>query len=378
MKKNIKKLMSFCLSLLFLGYTGIAQKPEKSAITPEQAKELDAVAVRDNPLSKLTVAEKNAAKDKAQALTTYVVKAVLHRTDPAKYPADEKENSPQAFAINAVKDVSAYTFNKMRDRVSGLMANPTKRAAILGKFKDIDFTKKSIHADIKKIMPAEFHPSIAVKDKDAASLQPHQENNFIGVERSATSDKNTPVFNKLDLVLRAIHCVDETNPESPGDDDIIIGGIIIGCSGNVAKARSIVSCHFDDGGYCNHGAIPFGTYNLNSTSNYPKTFYAIIQLIEADSDEQEVAQALSEIMGIAAAALAGTPYGAALAAVAAAVEVFSGLFFDDDAFYPYGVVLNLPSPSQFGSDGRSNNWATQNISDHGGTYRVGFYWQLKN
>ena len=378
MKKKIGIVITFCLGFCLLGNSGIAQKPVKSTITPEQLKEWDASIVRDNPLSKLSVAEKNAARDKAQALITYVVKAVLHRDNPSKYPAIEKENSPQAFAINAVRDVSAYTFNKMRDRVNLLMTDVTKRSAILGKFKDIDFTKSSIHADIKKIMPVELKPSMTLKDRDAAWLSPQQENDYPGDNAPVGDAKALPVFNKLDLVLRAVHCADETNPESPGDDDMIVGGIIIGCSGNVVKARSIVSCHFDDGGYCNHGAIPFGTYNLNSTSNYPKTFYAIVQLIEADSDEQETAQALSEIMGIAAAALAGTGYGAALAAVAAAVEVFSELFFDDDAFYPYGVALNLPNSSHFGSDGRSSNWATGNITDHGGTYRVGFYWQLKN
>ncbi|MEO7923547.1 MAG: hypothetical protein ABIR30_07705 [Chitinophagaceae bacterium] len=378
MKKNIFKWSFYYFFILAIPCAVSAQTPVKKPISADELKQLNSETVLDNPLAKLSAAQKADGKDKAQALLAYTFKAILYKDNPSKYPLDENESSPQSVVLAAIKDkdISSYTFNKLKDRVDLLMKDATKRSLLLGKFKDIDFTKRSIHADIRRITPIDARPAMMIKDKDQASLQ-FADNISQGVGGSISGEK-LPAFNKLDLVLRAVHCVDETNPETPGDDDIIVGGIIIGASGNVAKARSIVSCHFDDGGYCNHGSIPFGNYNLNSTSSYPKTFYAIIQLIEADSDEQEAAHALSEVMGIAAAALAGTGYGAALAVVAAAVEVFSSFFFDDDAFHPYGVTVSLPNQNTFGSDGRSSNWATGGISDHGGTYKLGFYWQMKN
>jgi hypothetical protein len=344
-------------------------------MTADEAKEWSVKV--ENPFAKLSVKDRDNARDDARATLAYVVKCVLHRSDPAKYPLEAAASSPEYVVNTAIKDVSSKTFAIMRDKINLMMANPTRRSAILGKFKDIDFQKKTIAPDIKNIIKKDTKP-YTFRDKDEASVDNTPPSGLTtGLGGNANTLDALPAFNKMDLVLRAVHCVDETDPES-GDDDIVVGGIIIGCSGNVVKARSLVSCHFDDNEYCNHGAFPFGTYNLGSCSGYPKVFYAIIQLIEADSDEADVAQALSDVMGIVAVALAGTGYGAIFAAVAAAIEVFSDLFFDDDAFHPYGVTLNLPSQTHFGSDGRSSNWATGNITDHGGTYRLGFYWQLKN
>jgi hypothetical protein len=378
MKMKMLKWSLYCFCMLGVQTAILAQAPVKKALTAEELKQWDSEPVAENPLAKLSAQEKARARDQAQAMLTYVVKAVLYRSDPSKYPLDENENSPQSVALTSLKNVSAYTFNKMKDKTTTLLSDPAKRSLLLGKFKDVDFRKKSIHADVKKIIPLDKRPAMMVKDRDEAAIPVNPRNIATGIGGSVTPEDKTFNFNKMDLVLRRVRCMDETNPETPGDDDMIVGGLIIGASGNVAKARSIVSCHFDDGDVCEHGLIPFGTYNLNSTSDYPKTFYAILQLIEVDTDEADAAHALSEIMGIAAAALAGTGYGAALAAVAAAIEVFAGWLFDDDAFHPYGVALNLSNSNVFGADGKSNYWVTGGISDHGGTYKLGFYWQLKN
>ncbi|MEO7982687.1 MAG: hypothetical protein ABI688_01270 [Bacteroidota bacterium] len=377
MKKSISFLLSFLFLFFFTGLSlsSLAQQPVEKIPSAKEEEEWNSAADDEDILTKIPAAEKAKATEHAQAILAYTLKAVLNRSDPAKYPLNNAEKSPQTTILASLQRLPPYTFNKMKEKANLLLSDATKRAAVLGKFKDLDFKKKSIDSDIQKIRPVKFNPTL-IKGKDASSLN-YTGNNYAGMpgtSQSVVNDKNS--FSKMDFVLRAIRCLDETNPES-GDDDIVIGGLKIGCSGNSSHGYSAVSCHFDDGDYCDHGHIPLGGYNLSSCSGYPKTFYFIIQLLEVDSDEREAAQALEDIMAIAAEALQGTGYGEAIAYVAQAVEVLSGWLFDDDAFHPYGATTTLYSQNSFGSDGRSS-YRRAVISDHGGSYRVGYQWQLRN
>lgn len=378
MKKSISFLLSFLYLFFFtsLSFSALAQQPVEKIPSAKEEEEWNSAADDEDILTKLSTADKAKATEHGQAILAYTLKAILHRSDPAKYPVGQTEKSAQTTILASLQRLSPYTINKMKEKANLLLSDATKRAAVLGKFKDIDFKKKSIDSDIQKIRPVKFNPTLIKINKDATSLN-YTGNNYSvlpGTSQADLNDKNS--FSKMDFVLRAIRCLDETDPES-GDDDIIIGGLRVGCSGNTAPGISVVSCHFDDGDYCDHGRIPLGGFNLSSCSGYPKTFYFIIQLIEVDSDEREAAQALTDIMEIAAEALQGSGYGQAIAYVAGAIEVLSGWLFDDDAFHPYGASTTLSGQNTFGSDGRSS-YRRAVISDHGGKYRVGYQWQLRN
>lgn len=314
MKKSISFLLSFLFLFFFTGLSlsALAQQAVEKIPSAKEEEELNRAVEDENVLTKIPAAEKAKATEHAQAILAYTLKAVLHRSDPAKYPVDNAEKSPQTIILSSLQRLSPYTLNKMKEKANLLLSDATKRAAALGKLKDLDFKKKSIDGDIQKIRPVKYNPTLIKSDKDAGSVN-FTGNNYSdmsGTAEAAVNDKNA--FSKMDFVLRAIRCLDETNPES-GDDDIVIGGLKIGCSGNSAHGYSAVSCHFDDGDYCDHGRLPLGGYNLSSCSGYPKTFYYIIQLLEVDSDEREAAQALTDIMEIAAEALQGTGYGEAIA-----------------------------------------------------------------
>lgn len=375
MNNKFKFCIPVIATLLFFSTAGSSQVMKQKE-TPVLAKEWTGLQQSDNILDKLTPAEKAEAKQQAQVALAFFIKGVLNRANPSTYPLEAAADSPEGLISFSIKGMKPAAFNKMKLKIDTFLADENKKALILGKFKSIDFKKKSIRADVDKIHGKTIRPNISVAP-DAAAVDLIKPGQAQGLGGASGVGTEMPAFNRMDLVLRAVKCVDETNPESPGDDDIVVGGLIIGCTGNVKKTSSIVSCHFDDGDYCNHGAIPVGTYNITACSGYPKTFYTIIQLVEADSDEAETAEFLSDVMQMVAVATAGTGYGAIFAAVAGALEMFAAIFFDDDAFYPYGVQLNLPSANAFGSDGRSNNWRTNGISDHGGTYQVGYYWQLR-
>lgn len=382
MKKQQYSIFAFILFFLFLNMKPVMAQV-KTKMSAEELAEWNKQEEVGNALLKTTAAEKKEGKDIAQAFAAYVLKAILHRTDPGAYPIDNNSNSMEKITLDAVSKFSVSTMNKAKVKATELMANPQKKSAILGRFKDLNFKKASITPDIKKMIKLPARPAVGKMD-DATLVNPFPEIYFVGTSgpsnnNSISIDNEPAVFNKLDLVLRKVHCVDETDPES-GDDDMVIGGLLIGASGNKKSANSLASCHFDDGEVCNHGAYPFGTYSLNTTSGYPKVFYCIIQLIEVDTDEADAAKALTDVMTLVGTLVStvNPAIGAIIVAVAQAVEIFTGWLIDDDPFYPYGIQLNLSSQTAFGSDGRSSDWHTGNISDHGGTYRLGFYWQLKN
>ena len=380
MKKNFI-LLSIAFFLVFSNHEALSQKIQKKKITPEELKEWDNTIVAENLLSKISAAEKSKAKEEAQAIAAYVLKAMLHRIDPATYPIDDKAGSIEKIALDAIDKFSPSTMSKAKARTLVMWGDPHKKTKLLGKFATLDFKKKVIAPDIKRISKIEFRP-VLKNLNDGAFVYPAQSTIQLGGAKGPSANyisDNLPVFNKLDLVLRKVHCADETNPEG-GDDDMVIGGLLIGASGNTNSANSFASGHYDDGDITNHGAYPFGTYNLNSTSGYPKVFYCILQLIEVDTDEAEAAEALTDVMKLVGTLVStvNPAIGALVVAVAEAVQIFTSWLIDDDPFYPYGVTLNLNSQNKFGADGRSSNWHTGNISDHGGTYRVGFYWQLKN
>lgn len=184
-------------------------------------------------------------------------------------------------------------------------------------------------------------------------------------------------FKGLLLILRKLHAMDETNPEG-GDDDMILGGIRVGASGNVAVIPGFFAGNFDDGDVQNFGALPLGRYSLLSTPGYPKCFYAIFTLVESDSDDQEVADTLTTALNVVAK-VAGTwnaAVGIVVAAIGTLLSVILGGVIDEDWFPPYGIELCLTGPNQWGPAGKSKNLLTPGISGHGGTYRIGYRWQL--
>ncbi len=368
--------MSVTLMLLLLSTANFvfSQKFEKSKITPVELKEWDNAPASENFLSKISTTDKAKAKDEAQALAAFVLKAMLHRIDPAVYPIDDKEGSVEKIALDAINKLSPSTFNKAKERTLVLWGDPHKKSKLLGKFSSLDFKKKTIAPDIRRISNIEFKP-VLKKTNEVALLNAEKPALSFSNSKGPSPDNynlEKPAFNRLDLVLRKVHCVDETDPETMGDDDMVIGGLLVGASGNTNSANSLASGHYDDGDITNHGAYPFGTYSLNTTPGYPKVFYCILQLIEVDTDEADAAKALTDVMILVGTLVSSVnpAVGALVTAVAEAVQIFTGWLI--------GITLNLNSANKFGADGRSPNWHTGNISDHGGTYRLGFYWQLKN
>lgn len=286
------------------------------------------------------------------------MKGLLHRLDPKKYPVPANSSSVEAKAAKLAKEIPANVFTRLRPRLEKAVGEPAKMSRIFGKLKNVDLQKPDLSADFERLSVKPVLKSPQTK-----------ENN---VQRSGAQ------FNRLDLILRKLHCVDETDPEG-GDDDMILGGVMIGASGNIKVPKAFVAGNFDSGDVQNFGELFFGQYSLNTTSGYPKSFYCIFKLVESDSDDKEVAEqltaTLSFIANVVLSAFVGPLIGQTAGAVMQAVGEFFSNLIDEDEFPPYGIRLKMNSENQFGGS-ESGNFRTGDIRAHGGTYRIGFKWSL--
>lgn len=304
----------------------------------------------------LPEAERREAGRIAKGLTAAVVKGLLHRVDPKAFAVSSDVDTLENQAAAAVRGIDARTFEQMRPKLQQLAADTARVQKITG------------------VAMPELKKSNAIIFKPANAPQG-------AVPRSGSAPQK---YKRLDLNLRKLHCVDETNggvfsPED-GTDDMVLGAIRIGAGGNVDYSKAIVAGEFArDNTYRNFGELPFGSVSLRTTPGYPKTFYWIFQLVESDSDDAEVAagitQALRTVVTMVAGMVGGAGVGAIAGAVVDAIGAIIGLFIDDDVFSPYGVAIKLNSENDLGSDG-VHDAHTGNISAHGGTYRIGYRLRL--
>ncbi len=313
------------------------------------------IQVEEFSLKNLSPAERKQAETMSGAICAIMLKGLLNRADPARYPviADAASSENQAAALARTIDMQA--FERMRPRLLAFVGDQVRLKRILGPHHKIDFHKAGLDAALKDALPR-------------GGSAPEGE----AVRRSGHK------YNRAHLILRALHCVDETNPEG-GTDDMVLGGVLIGASGNVKAFNSLVCGEFDDGTYRNFGELFLGQYSLNTTPGYPKHLYAIFKLVESDSDDREVAQQLTQVLSMLAStilsAVASPLVGSTVGAVLGAVGGFISNLLDEDEFPPYGIRITLTSENHFGG-AVSPKFRTGNISGHGGTYRIGLRMML--
>lgn len=305
----------------------------------------------------LSPAERQQATQIAEATAALLLKGMFHRVQPGQYRINDNHDSPEYRIAAAIGAIPSHRFARMRPRIEALRTNPAKTAEYLGSMSNLDIRSPGLDALLQQVSPHLIVNMHQAPIPDALHLAPH--------------------FNRLTLVLRKLCCVDETNPEG-GDDDMILGAIRVGASGNVAVVNAMVAGHFDDNECTNFGMLPLGQYSLSTTNGFPKLFYCIFILVESDSDDQEVADTLTQALTIVANAAATFTggWGAIVAALIQVLDLVLSAFFDDDHFPPYGIQLKLSNPNVFGPSGSGPNQHTDNIAAHGGKYRIGYRWEL--
>lgn len=215
------------------------------------------------------------------------------------------------------------------------------------------------------------------------------------------------VVNKsLQFRLHKVKCVDETNPEWPGDDEIAMGGTAVPPQGNPTKiAEFMVRDDFDDGESKTYSPPKvLKTFALDGTS-YPADFLLVLALAEKDNGglsdflqdlweaiKDDVAAIIAAVSAAAGLAIGGAIGGAVGTAIggplgtiigAAAGAILGALIswiinaIKDDIFVPQSAAVHLPNASAtFAGGALTSPQFTLNFSDHGGLYRVYYSWQL--
>ena len=225
-----------------------------------------------------------------------------------------------------------------------------------------------------------------------------------GAPNAATS---TIVLNRgLKFRLHRVKCLDETNPEWPGNDKIAAGGVAVNWDETTTTIPEFqVGSSFKDGSQKVYNPPRvLKTFSLNG-AQYPADFMIAMALAEKDGGglskfitdlweaiRDEVTVILTAV-GAAAGAAAGVaiggtfgtavggPIGTIIGVVAGAIVgaligwLISAL--KDDIFEPQSAALRLPSAnSTFTGGSLTSQLMSLNFRDHGGYYRAYYSWQI--
>ena len=217
----------------------------------------------------------------------------------------------------------------------------------------------------------------------------------------------TIVVNKgLEFRLHRVKCIDETNPEWPGDDEIAMGGTAVPPNGTPSKINEFsVGTSFDDG-ESKFYAPPrlLKSFSLTNLA-YPAEFLVFLGMAEKDNGGlsdflndmweaiKDEVQAIVTAVGAAAGLALGTmiggtigtaiggPLGTIIGAVAGAIlGALVGWLISaikDDIFTPQSAAVALPSPAAtFAGGALTSPTFSLNFRDHGGHYRVFYSWKI--
>jgi hypothetical protein len=215
------------------------------------------------------------------------------------------------------------------------------------------------------------------------------------------------VVNKgLHFRLHKVKCIDETNPEWPGDDEIAMGGTAVPPSGTPTKvAEFMVRDDFDDGESKTYSPPRLlKSFSLDAVS-YPADFLMVLALAEKDNGglsqflqdlweaiKDEVTAIITAVSVAAGAAIGvaiggsvgtaiGGPLGTIIGAVAGAIlGALVGWIINavkDDIFTPQSAAVHLPKPNAtFAGGALTSPQFSMDFRDHGGHYRAWYSWHL--
>lgn len=204
---------------------------------------------------------------------------------------------------------------------------------------------------------------------------------------------------RVEFLLYEVKCLDETNPEWPGNDKINCGAVAVDDQGSVSTINEFnVMDGFKDNVVKTYNPPKMlKSFPLNSFK-YPKSFLVTLTLAEKDWGGfskflEELYKAikndLQKILNALGAAAAGALTGSVIAGpVGAIIGAIIGLLLEllfkwiikllkDDVFEPQSTSIIMPTAnSTFSSGSLISSLMYFNFQDFGGSYRVGYKWKI--
>lgn len=343
----------------------IAQRPVVRRVLPASAlAEFDAAQESPDIAASITPAQAADGRVLAAALT----KAFLARAEPGRYRVADEEDDVERVVVQALaRNVDDRVVARLQAPLARALREPRKVRLLTA---DRDEAALRVARPLPRIRLAGATdgtaPRVVVPDADRA--------------RRRAGSANRPTFGRVLVELRTVHCRRITAPRD-NPDDMVLGTVLVGASGNVAAGRSEDLGEFRSGDLVDFGDVPLGQFSLKSTPGYPKHFYVLFKLCEVDSDGKEIAADLTKSLGGLAAtlasAVAGPLVGAGVGTMISAISSFFMGLIDEDEFRIHGKRLTLDDMYDL-ADGRSEGprERTGDIAGHGGIYRIGYRWLM--
>ena len=208
------------------------------------------------------------------------------------------------------------------------------------------------------------------------------------------------VTDKMGFWITRIKCVDETNPEFWGHDEIALAGVSVDEDGDTKKIpERYIGGGFDDGDSKSYSNWRYHWFSLREGEHWPKTYSVSLILAEKDNGglanflnsvweriRDKVKQAIEKAVSGALASYVGPAIAAAIGkAVAWVVDLFVGWiisWWEDDIFPVFTARVTTPSMTARwhypnGAWGNpSSGIRTAHFYGHGGHYYAHYYWKF--
>ncbi|MGB3512041.1 MAG: hypothetical protein WBA93_22940 [Microcoleaceae cyanobacterium] len=209
------------------------------------------------------------------------------------------------------------------------------------------------------------------------------------------------VTDKLGFYITRVKCIDETNPEFWGHDEIALAGVSVDETGDTKKVpEKFIGGGFDDGDQKNYSPHwKYHWFSMREGQYWPKAYKVSLILAEKDHGglsnflndvytkiRHYVKQAISKAVAGAVSSLVGPAIAKAIGQITAwLVDKLIGWIiklFKDDIFPVRVLSCNVPS---FGArwyypngtlGSRTSGIRTAHFYGHKGHYIINYYWKL--
>lgn len=318
-------------------------------------------------------------------------KAAAHEQDPKAYPIPSDPNSFEQIYLSVLRTVKPEVKQRaLMQLTASLKADETIRRAKFGDLVEIDLkSATAIDEQIRALPPLNLKlPSVPIQEPPSVD-----DINGDGIPEPVIKKFLLAgnIVEPLELRLVKVHCIDETNPEPFGSDDMRLSGVATNPDGTTYKLPILdigIPGGFDDGDW-NTKPQTVTKFNLNAGQGFPKGCFITLVLAEEDFGklsgfvnqlltkvQSEVVKALTSLAGAKIGAAIGSFGGVATAVVGAIIgygvgELINGLksWFEDDLFKPVTISFEVPSAVAEISSPTSIRW-----KGHGGDYELFFEW----
>lgn len=383
-----------------------------------------ATAVAEPQTSTITISQvedmadpklKAIAKRALRSLQLEAEKAIANLAAPDAFPRTPAPAGAATRTSSSAEDVFAAWFQRLDPTkkqaatarvMASINAPQRQREAYYGDLAKVNMRLAVPMSDQVASMPVPTEMALTVEYLNSLtqlqgqilaplSLQPTMEGEADGsmpAEQSASL-----VTNKLEFRIHKVKCLDETDPEFFGDDEISLGGTTVDQSGTLRKVDPFeVRPDFDESAGHNQQVYSppkrFASFDLTAGTTFPKSYLVTLVLAETDMGgiadfinmlwEKTKGQVLALISSAVGGAIGSTVPGLGTI-VGAAVGYVIGLFVNwligllgDDVFPPFTTAITIPSMShRFNGNTDSPN-ASAIFKAFGGKYQVVFDWRL--